>query len=315
MVKAITILFVLMTTTFVQAQIFELRVTGKKCDQYSCSQIVGTGTACYLGDIGNRSVFVTAAHNFEGMERSYISDGTKYVPAVLRHHVYQQVEVKNNKVVKPLIDYAIIDCEKIKYKSCFTLAEEQPKNGTPATAHGQDGINDRYVSQSSVISSNENGYFFMKPVMRGQSGGPIVANDKLVGVIHGYMGDGPHETRYTPSNTIKTGLFRIYGRYPRCNCRPVPRKVVVVNPVKIEPKPQPIVIDNSEQIKVLEVEIAKLNAKVDKLAKTQIPVQIIGSDDKVVSEEKYLLGKPIKLRFKFVEKETITESNAKGKAE
>jgi hypothetical protein len=51
---------------------------------------------------------------------------------------------------------------------------------------------------------------------------------------------------------------------------------------------------------VLEIEIGKLKAEIDKLNKTKIPVWIIGADGEPIAKQTYPLGDPIKLRFKAV---------------
>tara|TARA_R110002095_G_scaffold149654_1_gene129340 strand:+ start:3080 stop:3964 length:885 start_codon:yes stop_codon:yes gene_type:complete len=294
MVKALAALIVLLTASMLQAQTFALKVFSRSCDQNSCRQMIGYGTACYLGQIDDRSVFVTASHNLDNATHSFIYDGNKYHQMTVRHRVYEDRKIENG-IVKPLVDYALIDCERISFPKCFTLSEELPPDGTYAQADGCYMDSGRMTRLNSVIRVNRNGRFFMKSVTRGQSGGPIVANNSLVGVIHGAYMDGNKETIFTDSQTIKAGLVKVYGRIPQCNCRPV-----VVNPVPTEPLPVPV--NDSQQLAALQGELSKLREQLDLLSKTQIPVQIIGADGKVVTEQKYPLGDPIKLRFKAVKK-------------
>lgn len=72
---------------------------------------------------------------------------------------------------------------------------------------------------------------------------------------------------------------------------------IVVSPPQ---KTDPPIPKDSQEIVALKGEISKLREQLDRLSKTEIPVQIIGSDDQVLSEQTYPLGSPIKLRFKAV---------------
>jgi hypothetical protein len=128
-------------------------------------------------------------------------------------------------------------------------------------------------------------------VAKGDSGGPILVNGQVVGIIKGH---DTYQTIYTDCTLIRRRVVSIYGRLPCCNCIPP-----VVGPEPLPTLPVVPVPDNG-QIAVLEIEIGKLKAEIDKLNKTKIPVWIIGADGEPIAKQTYPLGDPIKLRFKAV---------------
>ncbi|QDT94687.1 trypsin-like peptidase domain-containing protein [Gimesia aquarii] len=280
MVRVITIIVVLILATIVQAQALVLRTVGKQCTAYGCHQIIGTGACAYIGNIDDRSIYLTAAHNLEGNPAVFVGYAGRWWQAKVIHKRYQ----KN-------IDYAVIETQKISANRCFKIAEHQPDNGVDAVAYGYaNGIYNMKTIRAK-IRVNRNGRFFSKLVAKGDSGGPIVVNDRIVGIIKGH---DYKNTLYTESDLIRVELFRIYGRLPACGGS----VIIAENP----PKPDTPVPKYDEEIAILEGEISKLRGQLDQLSKTKIPVQIIGSNNKVLSEQKYLLGDPIKLRFKAVKK-------------
>lgn len=280
MVRAITILFVLLTTSFVQAQALVLRTVEKRCTPNGCEKITGTGTCVFVGHLEDRSVYVTAAHNLRGNPAVYVGHGGLWWQSRTAYQEYREG-----------VDYAIIETQKINSTKCFQFASTQPVHEANATAFGySNGIYNLKVLRAK-IRVNRNGRFFSKIVAKGDSGGPIVVNNQVVGIINGH---DYKQTIYTDSVLIRRRLISLYGRLPDCRCRPP----IIVN--EEPPKPEPS--DNSEQLVALEGKLSKLREQLEQLRKTKIPVQIIGKDDKVLSEQTYPLGSPIKLRFKAVEK-------------
>ncbi len=170
------------------------------------------------------------------------------------------------------------------------MADSQPAQGVEAVAYGYSNGIYNMRSLRAKIQVTQNGRFFSKIVAKGDSGGPILVNSQVVGIIKGH---DYSNTIFTDGVLIRQQLIKQYGRLPACRCEP---PVVVGDPV------EPDLIDNSEQIAALEGEISKLREQLEQLAKTQIPVQIIGADGKVISKQNYPLGDPIKLRFKAVKK-------------
>lgn len=280
MVRALIILIVLMITSSAQAQVLVLRTVGKECTLLGCRQVIGTGACAYIGNIDERSVYLTAAHNLQGNPAVYVGHAGLWWQARVVYLQYQ-----NN------VDYAILETQKISSNRCFKIAEVQPENGEDAVAYGYSNGIYNVRTLRAKIRVNRNGRFFSKIVAKGDSGGPILVNGQVVGIINGH---NYANTIYTDSVLIRTELIRIYGRLPACGGS----GIVVTTPQK----PDPPFPKYDEEIASLENEILKLRKELDQLSKTKIPVQIIGSNDKVLSEQKYLLGDPIKLRFKAVEK-------------
>lgn len=287
MVKAITILFVLMATSFVQAQVLSVRVTEKDCNQNSCRKFYAYGSCTYIGNTDSNSVYLTAAHVVRNAEKIEIGYGGKWWGAIVAH-----------KQDDKEFDFATIETRKLPTNKCFSLADSYPSDGARAVAYGysEGQYNLRGVPTRIRIRSNLKGvYATMK---HGDSGGPVLVDGKVVGVISGTLNDDGM-TVCTDTVTIKKELRRRYGVIPCCNCRPVVR----VQPTQpIQPKPDPVFIDNSDQIAALEGQITKLRADIDKLNNTQIPVWILDESGEPVEQVTYPLGSPIKLRFKAVQK-------------
>ncbi len=282
--RTITILFVLMMASVVQAQVLAVRAVEKKCDQSSCRQFINIGSCTYIGNTGNNSIYITAAHVVENTEKVEVGYGGKWWGAVVSHS-----EKSGN------IDYAIIETRKIPATRCYSLAESFPEQGTNATAYGYSkGIyNLRSLRSKIRIRNNLKGIF--ETVDHGDSGGPIIANGKVVGVISATMTDDGM-TVCTPSDLIRTEVKRRYRVFPCCNCGP--SKAVTVSP--IQPVPDPIGYDNSKELATLKSEVTKLRQQIAKLSATKIPVWLIGADGKPVATQEYPLGSPIKLKFKAI---------------
>ncbi len=280
MVRVLTILVVLIMTSVVQAQALVLRTVGKQCTTNGCRQVIGTGACAYIGNIDDRSIYLTAAHNLEGNPAVFIGYAGRWWQARVIHKRYQ----KN-------IDYAVIETQKISSTRCFKIAESQPGNGVDAVAYGYANGIYNVKTLRAKIRVNRNGRFFSKLVAKGDSGGPIVVNGHVVGIIKGH---DYANTIYTDSVLIRAELLRIYGRMPACGGS----AIVVENP----PEPDPPVPKYEMEITTLQGEISKLRKQLDRLSKTKIPIQIIGSNNEVLSEQQYPLGDPIKLRFKAVKK-------------
>lgn len=276
MVKSFTSLFLLLITSVVQAQALAVRVFETECTPTGCRQLIGTGACAYIGNIESRSVYLTAAHNVIKAKTVHVGYGGQWWGARV---IYQEYRANS--------DFAIIETQKINAKRCFQVAERQPVNGAEAVAYGYSNGVYNLRSLRATIRVNRNGRFFSKVVAKGDSGGPILVNGQVVGIIKGH---DTQNTIFTDSLLIRRRIVSIYGRLPDCRCEPP----VIVNAE--EPAPT----DNSEQIAVLELELGKLKAEIDKLNKTQIPVWIIGADGEPVAKQTYPLGDPIKLRFKAV---------------
>lgn len=279
MVRVITILFVLMMASIVQAQALAVRTVERQCTASGCRELTGTGACAYIGNIGDRAVYLTAAHVVNNA--STIQIGYKeWMPAKV---VYKQYTDR--------LDYAIVETRAIVAPKCFHVASSQPADGVDAIAYGysQGVYNLRRLK--AKIRVNRNGRYFSKMVAHGDSGGPILANGQVVGIISAIV-PSRGTTVFTDSALIRSQILRIYGRMPACG-----GSVIVGSPPQ---KPDPPV--PKDELIVLQGELSKLRAQLDRLSKTEIPVQIIGSGDQVLSEQKYPLGAPIKLRFKAVKK-------------
>lgn len=276
MVKTITILFVLLITSVVQAQALAVRTTETECTPTGCRQLIGTGACAYIGNIEDRSVYVTAAHNVLEAKTVHVGYGGKWWGARVIHKEYQGS-----------IDYAIIETVYINAPKCFTLAEQQPQDGVNAVAYGYSNGIYNLRGLRANIRVTRSGRFFSKVVAKGDSGGPILVNGQVVGIIKGH---DTQNTIYTDCTLIRQKVISLYGRLPCCHCEP---------PVVSQPEP-PAVVGNIDQLTHLKNEISNLKVQLNKLNKTQIPVWIIGSDGKPVAKQTYPLGDPIKLRFKAV---------------
>lgn len=279
--RAITILFVLMTASVVQAQALAIRTTETDCTGNACTQIVGTGACAFVGNIEDRSVYITAAHNINKARTVHVGYGGKWWTAAVKYREYTADA-----------DYAILETQQIPAQKCFEVASRVPTGGAPAMACGySQGIYNMRVLRAK-ISVTPSGRYFSKVVAQGDSGGPILVNGQVVGIIKGH---DYQQTIYTDSVRIRQRLIAMYGRMPCCNCDP---PVIVQN----EPQPHTGVIDNSDEIAALEGQIERLRADIDKLNKTQIPVWLVNEKNEPVQKQVYPLGSPIKLRFKAVKK-------------
>ncbi|MFK7776857.1 MAG: hypothetical protein QM501_01885 [Gimesia sp.] len=281
MVNVITILFVMMIASVVQAQALVIRTVEKQCTPGGgCRQITGTGACVFVGHIDNRSIYVTAAHNLRGNSAVYVGYGGQWWQT---RTIYRELQNE--------IDYAIIETQKISSQKCFQIASVQPANNVDAVAYGySNGIYNLKVLRAK-IRVNRNGRVFSKIVAKGDSGGPIIANGQVVGIISGH---DYQNTIYTDGVIVRQRLISLYGRMPSCGS-----PVIVVENEPIAPKS----IDSSKELTALQGEVSKLRQQLDLISKIKIPVWIVGADDKVISKKMYPLGDPIKFKFKAVRKD------------
>lgn len=273
--RAITILFVLMTASVVQAQALAIRTTETDCTGNACTQIVGTGACAFVGNIDDRSVYITAAHNINNARTVHVGYDGKWWGAAVKYREYTADA-----------DYAILETQQIPAQKCFEVANRVPAGGANAMACGySQGIYNMRVLRAK-IRVTPSGRYFSKVVAKGDSGGPILVNGQVVGIIKGH---DYQQTIYTDSVRIRQRLIAMYGRMPCCNCEP---PVIVQN----EPQTQPDVIDNSDEIAALEGQIERLRADLDAMRNTQIPVWILNKEKEPVAKQSYKFGDPIKLR-------------------
>ena len=280
MVKALTILLLLLLNSVVQAQALAVRTIERQCAANGCRQITGTGACAYIGNIDDRSVYLTAAHVINNVTTFHIGYGGQWFPGKVVHKQYTDHQ-----------DYAIVETQGISAPKCFQVASNQPTDGADAIAYGYSNGIYNLRSLKAKIRVNRNGRYFSKMVARGDSGGPIMANGQVVGIISAIV-PTRETTIYTDAVLIRAELLRIYRRMPRCGSSIIAEN----NPT------QPPIPEYGKEIAALEGEVAKLREQLENLAKTQIPVQIIGEDGGVISKQMYPLGDPIKLRFKAVKK-------------
>ena len=269
--RAITILFVLLITSVVQAQALVIRVTETECTPTGCRQLIGTGACAYVGDIENRSVFLTAAHNVNQARTIHVGYSGQWWGARVAHKQYQNG-----------VDFAIIETQSIKATKCFTVAESYPGDGADAVAYGYSNGIYNLRSLRAKIRVSRGGRYFSKIVAKGDSGGPILVNGQIVGIISGH---DYQNTIYTDGVLIRRQLIQKYGKLPCCGCEPVKEELKTP--------------DNTD-LTALQDEVTRLKAEIDKLNNTQIPVWIVGADGEPVAKQTYPLGDPIKLRFKAV---------------
>ena len=278
--RAITILFVLLITSVVQAQALVIRVTETECTPTGCRQLIGTGACAYVGDIENRSVFLTAAHNVNQARTIHVGYNGQWWGARVVHKQYQNG-----------VDFAIIETQSIKATKCFTVAESYPGDGADAVAYGYSNGIYNLRSLRAKIRVSRGGRYFSKIVAKGDSGGPILVNGQIVGIISGH---DYQQTIYTDGLLIRRQLIQVYGRLPGCESAP---GVIVVDTPGQEESGAP---GESRDLTSLQGEVTRLKAEIDKLNNTQIPVWIVGADGEPVAKQTYPLGDPIKLRFKAV---------------
>ncbi|HCO24599.1 MAG: hypothetical protein CME31_22710 [Gimesia sp.] len=284
--RAITILFVLLITSVVQADVMAVLTKEKSCNQNSCTLIDGRATCVYVGTREGRAIYLTAAHVTKNTLSVSIAFNGKWNLArvVLEHIPAGSME-----------DVSVLETTVLPSSKPSCIAESVPKVGERARAVGYPRGSSRAVVRDGNIIEVGGVRRFSATSIVGDSGGPVFNSEgQLIGIVKGNdMTPGIGQPSvYTGLPVIETCFRRAYGFVPRCS---VPRKVVV-NPVQTET----VVIDNSGDLAALQGEVTKLRAEIDKLNKTQIPVWIVGSDGEPVAKQTYPLGDPIKLRFKAV---------------
>lgn len=271
MVKRLTFVLMLLTSSTVQAQALALKTRQTECSPQGCRQLTGTGACAYIGNIDERSIYLTAAHNVLKAESIQIGYGGKWWTAIVKFKQYDQQG-----------DYAILETADIQAPGCFGMARKKPAHNVEARAIGySQGFYNMRILKARIIDTHR-GRYFSKQVAPGDSGGPVLVGHQIVGVIKGYDATG---TVFTDCTLIRQRIENIYGRLPGCHCEP---SVI---------KPEPAA---SHRVANLEQQISILKAEIDKLNQTKIPVWIMDAEGKAIAKQTYPLGDPIKLRFKAV---------------
>lgn len=202
----------ILLTPNANAESYRLQVREKSCQTTQCRIATGYGT-CFAIGVNNSGhyVFISAEHVVRGSEAQWVQIDDQWIPA----RVVSAVNSRTTSIADPgFTDIAILEVATKKAVKCYPLATAHPSRGMQAIIQGYGA--GEYKEHSTTIAGQNSA---KNIVRQGDSGGPILVESKVVGVVWSH--DAPEytsdpETHFTNAGVVRTLLRRRYGRIPRC---------------------------------------------------------------------------------------------------
>lgn len=293
-----------------QADVHPLRVVTQSCQDQSCQRVTAYGSAVSLGRLpAGQEIFLTAAHCVAGnIHRLEIGIQRRWYPAIVLTRQENQADIALLRVSFPGDPIPSVK-----------LAESAASNGSQVTLTGFPNGGAYRRREGRVIPSRFLNYDLVidQPSVPGESGGGIFnSRGELVGITSATApAQAPTETLATGLTAIRRLLEQTFRTCPPC-FRSTPSS----------PKSE----DSAARIAELETELARLRTRLaaleaqrlqpspcgpmgpqgepgstdpallrrlERLEQTEIPVQILTPDGKVLDESRYRLGEPLQFRL------------------
>ncbi len=190
----------------------------RECDLENCRSFTASGSAVHLGRTeSNAHVFLTAAHNLaplspnaivmDSTEISVLVEGHWLPASVIRSTGKQGIDLALLKVEAPLTQ---LRCLRLNHKPL------RPSDSVYLAGFPQGG--EIRVIQGRVVSTNFLNFplaIDQKPI-QGESGGAVVIDGELAGIISGYPTIGQSACLFTNAESIQDFLQTSLKNDPLC---------------------------------------------------------------------------------------------------
>lgn len=229
-------------------QVCNMQAHKQECSPLGCKRYTDKGSAVCIGkDSRGRAIYLTSGHALRLSASNgkllgvHVANGGRWVRANV-------IGVEDSNVG----DVAILSVSGIE-PSCVPIME--PGEAAAAqlvTVKGFAGGVDLWCQGRRVLSGNRNWTWFEGSVPEGLSGGAVILDGSIAGIVKGTAKDGSSSVA-TSASTLRGMLMAFVGEIPQCQgAKPKPNPAPLWNPEgekpaprKIEPRPDPISAESS----------------------------------------------------------------------
>ena len=305
--RAILLSLMLLWSSEAFGQYVNVKSDCQQCTPLGCRVFNQLGSAVCIGvDSTGRAIHLTAAHCVTGARHVWGGVSGEWKPVTLLGSTGAR-----GAVWTP--DIAICADSNLKVSKAAPLADRPPSPGDDVVLHsfrGGDGRQYR-ARAAKVTRIDENAMELSIPSENGDSGGAVIWNGKLVGII---SATDARTTTATTLGPIRSFLQRTLGAIPDCGkpspapVQPMPQPAPVIPPMtEADPAPLPNVPNETTvDVKVLvgqmQILVQANTALVKRLEalenkpQPEIPIQLFDEETgKLVDERRVKLGDPIQL--------------------
>lgn len=200
------------------AQVVPLRVTRHECDQHNCQQFIASGSAVHLGRTHkNNQVFLTAAHNLAPISPNAILLESQQIELRVEKTWLTATLIRSGRTDG--VDLALLLVRTpLPELRCLPLLKRDLRENESVYLAGYPKGADLRVIAGRVIRTEYINYplaIDQQPI-QGESGGAVVIDGKLAGIISGYPSIGQPVCLFADEKTIEEFVHETLRSDPLC---------------------------------------------------------------------------------------------------
>ena len=208
------------------AEVVCVETSSTQCvNGYQCQQVTGRGTGVIIGELSDgRAAVLTAGHVVTGSQSVMVwwYQGQRLAATVLAS--------RNDGMV----DAALLAVRIPGPFHCAPLSDQV----MPDVDVKIDGFPEMSTTVQTFRGRLSGSTISRVTVRQGMSGGPVIYDGKIVGIIRGHYADGNRESICTSGPVLCSWLRETIGYVPRCaESRPTQKPAVKPSPIAIAPPP------------------------------------------------------------------------------
>lgn len=224
--RELMILAVLCAASVASAEVVSVETSSTRCvNGYQCQQVTGRGTGVIIGELSDgRAAVLTAGHVVAGSQSVMVwwYQGQRLAATVLAS--------RNDGMV----DAALLAMRIPGQFHCVPLSDQV----MPDVDVKIDGFPEMSTTVQTFRGRLSGCTISRVTVKQGMSGGPVVYDGKIVGIISGHYVDGNRDSVCTPGPVLCSWLRSTVGYVPRCaESRPTQKPAVKPSPIAVAPPP------------------------------------------------------------------------------
>ena len=200
------------------AQVVPLRVTMQQCDLKDCREFTARGSAVHLGrTVNDHHLFLTAAHNLALPSGNAILVESGEIHVQIEEQWLPATLIRSTK--RDGVDLAVLDVEaSLLDLRCLPVITKPLREGDVVYLAGFPKAGDIRVLAGRVVRTqfvNHPLAINQKPI-QGESGGAVVIDGQLAGIISGYPATGQPVCLFTDASAIEDFLRSSLTGDPLC---------------------------------------------------------------------------------------------------
>lgn len=226
--RELMILALLCAASVASAEVVSVETSSTRCvNGYQCQQVTGRGTGVIIGELPDgRAAVLTAGHVVAGSQSVMVwwYQGQRLAATVLAS--------RNDGMV----DGALLAVRIPGPFHCVPLSDQV----MPDVDVKIDGFPEMSTTVQTFRGRLSGCTISRVTVRQGMSGGPVIYDGKIVGIISGHYADGNRDSVCTPGPVLCSWLRSTVGYVPRCaESRPTQKPAVKPSPIAVAPPPPP----------------------------------------------------------------------------